>query len=176
MRHKRNPRNYRHIPPSRLLTLSGHVVDILSPDDSQKWLGCMLSCRGSGATSVDVDFHLQAASRAFFANKDVLYDRNILIFAPRNSLCPLQRAVLRAVSTMLSALAGGWGRSAPPTPKLDPGAVLARPPPWGAATVRPALSCRSRAGPLPTACPTTCGPRQPRHRPGGRGAPGERTS
>ena len=27
----------------------------------------------------------------------------------RNSLCPLQRAVLRAVSTMLSALAGGWG-------------------------------------------------------------------
>ena len=31
--------------PSRLLTLSGHVVDILSPDDSHKWLGCMLSCR-----------------------------------------------------------------------------------------------------------------------------------
>ena len=40
--------------------------------------------------------------------------------------------------------------------------------------VRPALSRRSRAGPLPTACPTACGPRQPRHRPGGRGAPGER--
>ena len=49
------------------------------------------------------------------------------------------------------------GRSAPPAPVLDPGAVLARPPPWGAATVRPALSRRSRAGPLPTACPTTCG-------------------
>ena len=36
--------------------------------------------------------------------------------------------------------------------------------------MRPALSRRSRAGPLPTACPTTCGPRQPRHRPGGREA------
>ena len=75
--------------------------------------------------------------------------------------CPLQRAVLRAVSTMLRALAGGWGRSAPPAPKLDPGAVFARPPPWGAAPVRPALSRRSRAGPLPTACPTTCGPPAP---------------
>ena len=73
----------------------------------------------------------------------------IFFLAPRSSLCPLQRAVLRAVSTMLSALAGGWGRSAPPAPKLDPGAVLARPPPYGAATVRPALSRRSRAGPLP---------------------------
>ena len=31
----------------------------------------------------------------------------------------------------------------PPAPKLDPGAVLARPSPWGAATVRPALSRRS---------------------------------
>ena len=73
---------------------------------------------------------------------------------PRNSLCPLQRAVLRTVSTMLSALAGGWGRSAPPAPKLDPGGSC---PTACLGSSHGAPSRRSRAGPLPTACPTTCG-------------------
>ena len=75
-------------------------------------------------------------------------------FTPRNSLCALQRAVLRTVSTMLSALAGGWGRSAPPAPKLDPGGSC---PTAALGSSHGAPSRRSRAGPLPTACPTTCG-------------------
>ena len=92
------------------------------------------------------------------------------IFFHQKAPCPLPRAVLSAVNSMLSALAGGWGRSAPPAPGPDPGAVPARQPPGGA-TARPTLSHLSRAGPLPTACPSPCGPRQPRHRPGGRGCP-----
>ena len=52
--------------PAQLLTPAGSIVDILPPDASHKWLGCLLSSKGSRASSADVDFHLQAASRAFF--------------------------------------------------------------------------------------------------------------
>ena len=65
--------------PAQLLTHAGSIVDILPPDASHKWLGCLLSSKGSRASSADVDFHLQAASRAFFANKQILLDRNVCL-------------------------------------------------------------------------------------------------
>ena len=52
-------------------------------------------------------------------------------------------------------LAGGWGRSAPPAPKLDPGAVLARPPPWGAASAVPPIACWTATDSMP---PPPAGP------------------
>ena len=42
-----------------------------------KWLGCILGVRKAGRTTVDLNHHLQAASKAFFANKTLLYDRNV---------------------------------------------------------------------------------------------------
>ena len=65
--------------PAQLPTRAGSIVDILPCDASHKWLGCLLSSKGSRAFSADVDFHLQAASRAFFANKQILLDRNVCL-------------------------------------------------------------------------------------------------
>ena len=62
--------------PTQWLTHAGNIVDILPPDASHNWLGCLLSSKGSRASSADVDFHWQAASRAFFANREILLDRN----------------------------------------------------------------------------------------------------
>ena len=48
-----------------------------------KWLGCMLSATGSKSAILDVDYHLQSASRTFFANKWIFLSRNVSI---RNKL------------------------------------------------------------------------------------------
>ena len=42
-----------------------------------KWLGCILSAGADGRSTLDITFHLQAASRAFFANKQILYDKKV---------------------------------------------------------------------------------------------------
>ena len=39
----------------------------------------LLSSKGSRASSADVDCHLQAASRAFFANREIILDRNVCL-------------------------------------------------------------------------------------------------
>lgn len=46
-------------------------------DCGHKWLGCILSAEGSRGQHLDFDFHLQAASRAFFAHKAVLCNRKV---------------------------------------------------------------------------------------------------
>ena len=44
-----------------------------------KWLGCMLFSAGSKSTILDIDYHLQSANRAFFANKWIFLSRNVSI-------------------------------------------------------------------------------------------------
>lgn len=44
-----------------------------------KWLGCMLTAKGSVNHDVDVRYHLQQACRAYHANKWVLQDRKVSI-------------------------------------------------------------------------------------------------
>ena len=75
------PRKPRHGHPkhslSQLITPTSQIVDILLSNDVHLWLGCLASYRGSRAASADVDFHVQVASDALFANTCFLCDRNI---------------------------------------------------------------------------------------------------
>ena len=93
---------------SHPLSSSPPIIDILPSNDAHRWLGCLLSCHGSKATSADVDFHLQVAAKAFFANKDVLCDYNIsltkrlhffdTVITPVAYFAPGHRAVFQADS------------------------------------------------------------------------------
>ena len=56
-----------------------HCLLSLSGLSTHKWLGCLVSRRGSGHTTADVEFHLSSASRAFYANQQTLCDKNVSI-------------------------------------------------------------------------------------------------
>ena len=62
-----------------LLSPGGIVVEILERDRAHKWLGCMISTRTDGNHGLDLEHHLQAASRAFYANKSILSDKSVSI-------------------------------------------------------------------------------------------------
>ena len=62
-------------PPETLVTPAGTVIKVIERTSAQKWLGCMLSAHMSGDHGLDVDYHLQAASRAFYANRWILTDK-----------------------------------------------------------------------------------------------------
>ena len=50
-------------------------MDVLDRASSHKWLGCLL--HAGGCHDADIDFHLQAALRAFNANRWILIDRHV---------------------------------------------------------------------------------------------------
>ena len=60
-----------------LLTKSGLTLKVLSRSSAHKWLGCMLS--GSGCHDADIEYHLQSACKAFYANKKILLDSSVSI-------------------------------------------------------------------------------------------------
>ncbi len=65
-------------PPQQLQTRGGVTVDVLDRASSHKWHGCLL--HAGGCHDADIDFHLQAALRAF--NADMCHwqqDSDILI-------------------------------------------------------------------------------------------------
>ena len=64
-------------PPSTLSTPNGLVVDVLNREDSHKWLGCLLCTKSEGNHAVDTDHHVQAAFKAFFANRWLLCDQKV---------------------------------------------------------------------------------------------------
>ena len=70
-------------PPPFLTTSTGAVIKVKEKETGHKWLGCMLSAAGSKNAILDIDYHLQSASRAFFANKWIFLSRNVSI---RNKL------------------------------------------------------------------------------------------
>ena len=55
-------------PPSSLHTNNGVELRVLKQQEAHKWLGCMISAAGSRNTHLDLQNHLQAASKAFHAN------------------------------------------------------------------------------------------------------------
>ena len=59
--------------PHQLVTPQGLAVDVLSRDQAHGWLGCMSSTQQSHTR--DVDFHIQAACRTFYANIRSLCDK-----------------------------------------------------------------------------------------------------
>ena len=66
-------------PPSFLHTDNGGKLRVLQQQEAHKWLGCMISAAGSKNTHLDVQHHLQAASRAFHANKWILCDKGVSV-------------------------------------------------------------------------------------------------
>ena len=66
-------------PPSSLHTNNGVKLRVLKQEEAHKWLGCMISATGSRNTHLDLQHHLQAASRAFHANKWTLCDKGVSI-------------------------------------------------------------------------------------------------
>ena len=68
-------------PPRHILTRTGAAIQVLPRDAAHKWLGCMLAVGGSGTHHLDVDYHLAAANKAFFANRAMLCDRNVSLTA-----------------------------------------------------------------------------------------------
>ena len=62
-------------PPPQLQTHGGLTVDVLDRVSTHKWLGCLL--HAGGCYDADIDFHLQAALRAFNANRWILTDRHV---------------------------------------------------------------------------------------------------
>ena len=65
--------------PTELVSPGGIVVEILERDRAHKWFGCMVSTHTDGSHGLDLEHHLQAASRAFHANKSILYGKSLSI-------------------------------------------------------------------------------------------------
>ena len=66
-------------PPSRLQTPNGLIISVLDEESSHKWLGCMLTTAPAQTTTCDVECRLQAAARAFNANRWILCDPKVTI-------------------------------------------------------------------------------------------------
>ena len=66
-------------PPPFLATDSGLKLTILQRNVGQKWLGCMLTAEGTQLQHIDLEYHLQQASRFFYANRRILLDRSVSI-------------------------------------------------------------------------------------------------
>ena len=64
-------------PPSHLWTQTGIKLQVKNGSGGHKWLGCILGVGKAGRTTLDLTHHLQAASRAFFANRNILCDQNV---------------------------------------------------------------------------------------------------
>ena len=62
-------------PPANLTTAGGTTIRVIERASAQKWLGCMLTTARGGACDLDVEHHLQAANKAFQANKWLLTDK-----------------------------------------------------------------------------------------------------
>ena len=51
--------------PAELVSLGGIVVEILERDRARKWVGYVISTHTDGSQRLDLEHHLQAASRVF---------------------------------------------------------------------------------------------------------------
>ena len=56
---------------------NGQVIEVLDRGSTHKWLGCMLCTASTGNHAPGLAHHLQAASKAFFAHRPFLVNRNV---------------------------------------------------------------------------------------------------
>ena len=63
--------------PSEVLLRNGQAIEVLDRGSTHKWLGCMLCTANTGSHTLDVAHHLDAASKAFYANRAYLVNRNV---------------------------------------------------------------------------------------------------
>ena len=66
-------------PPKTITTTAGVNLKVLPRDGGLKWLGGMLTSCGSKLQDVDLQYHLQQASKIFHMNRWILQDRNVSI-------------------------------------------------------------------------------------------------
>ena len=62
-------------PPDRAWLHADIYIDVVHGSSSHKWLSCQLSMDGD--QRADIEFHLHAAARAFWANKWILCDKHV---------------------------------------------------------------------------------------------------
>ena len=58
-----------------LKTAGGITLSVNDRNVPHNWLGSMIVAPSPGCHGHDVDYHLQSATKAFYANKDLLTDR-----------------------------------------------------------------------------------------------------
>ena len=63
--------------PSEVLLQNGQAIEVLDRGSTHKWLGCMLCTANTGSHTLDLAHHLHAASKAFYANRPYLVNRNV---------------------------------------------------------------------------------------------------
>jgi len=66
-------------PPPLPATDSGLKLTILQRNVGQKWVGCMLTAAGTQLPHIDLEYHLQQASKSFYATRWILLDRSVSI-------------------------------------------------------------------------------------------------
>ena len=64
-------------PPQCLILTNQEAIVVKGKDVGHKWLGRILSAGANGRSILDITYHLQAASRAFLANKHILCDKKV---------------------------------------------------------------------------------------------------
>ena len=64
-------------PPKTITTPGALSVAVVDRDGCHKWLGCILSGNNRGSHRLDLEYHLQAASKAFFANRNILCNKTV---------------------------------------------------------------------------------------------------
>ena len=64
-------------PGKTVTTQNGLEMEILDATEAHKWLGCLLSTLKRWHREADLDLRLQATSRAFYASKWILCDKNV---------------------------------------------------------------------------------------------------
>ena len=64
-------------PPKTITTPGGLSVAVVDRDGCHKWLGCILSRNNRGSHRLDLEYHVQAASKAFFANRNILCNKTV---------------------------------------------------------------------------------------------------
>ena len=64
-------------PPTTITTPGGLSVAVVDRDGCHKWLGCILSGNNRGSHRLDLEYHLQAASKTFFANRNILCNKAV---------------------------------------------------------------------------------------------------
>ena len=60
-----------------MLLRNGQTIEVLDRGSTHKWLGCMLCTANTGSHTLDLAHHLHAASKAFYANRPYLVNRNV---------------------------------------------------------------------------------------------------
>ena len=67
------------IHQQEITTPRGVSVAVVHRSRCHKWLGCILSGNNKGSHRLDLEYHLQAASRAFFANRHILCNNAVSV-------------------------------------------------------------------------------------------------